>query len=50
MDGNLAVNVADIFAFLTRWFATDPRSDYDGLNGVTVQDIFAYLSAWFVGC
>lgn len=50
VDGNLIVNVADIFAFLTRWFATDPRADYDGLNGVTVQDIFAYLSAWFLGC
>jgi len=39
--------VADIFAFLSAWFAGD--ADFDGDGQTTVADIFAYLSAWFAG-
>ena len=49
-DGINGLNVTDIFAFLSAWFAHDPRADFDGLNGITVQDIFAFLAAWFAGC
>ncbi len=45
-----AAEVADIFDFLSAWFAADPRADINGLDGVGVQDIFDFLSAWFVGC
>ena len=45
-----AVTVADIFQFLSAWFARDSRADFNGFNGVTVQDIFDFLTAWFAGC
>ncbi len=47
-DGN--VNVPDIFAFLSLWFASDPLADFDGNGALGVPDIFAFLSAWFAGC
>ena len=46
-DGNMAVNVQDIFAFLNLWFAGDARADFNATQGLTVQDIFDYLAAWF---
>ncbi len=46
-DGNGVVGVPDIFAFLSAWFAADPRADIDGIPGVSVPDIFAFLSLWF---
>jgi len=46
-DENGSVQVPDIFAFLSSWFAGN--ADFD-LNGQTeVPDIFAFLSAWFSG-
>ncbi len=42
--------VPDIFAFLSAWFAGDPRADIDGIPGIGVPDIFAFLSLWFAGC
>ena len=53
MYGGLAKEqqaVADIFAFLSRWFAADPRADFNLSGDVNVSDIFAFLSAWFGGC
>lgn len=44
------VEVGDIFAFLSAWFASDPKSDIDGDTVKTVADIFAFLSLWFAGC
>jgi hypothetical protein len=49
-DGNAAVEVPDIFAFLSAWFAMDPSADFDGNETIAVPDIFAFLSAWFAGC
>ena len=46
-DGNGAVGVPDIFAFLAAWFAGNPRADVDGVPGVGVPDIFAFLALWF---
>jgi len=45
-------DVADIFAFLSAWFASSPFSDVggDGTGTRDVSDIFQFLSAWFVGC
>jgi len=43
-------DVADIFAFLSAWFAADPRSDFNASGVRDVADIFAFLSAWFAGC
>ena len=42
--------VADVFAFLSAWFAGDPRANFNGTGGINVQDIFDFLAAWFVGC
>ena len=45
-----AADVADIFDFLTVWFASDVRADFNGVDGVGVADIFDFLTAWFAGC
>jgi hypothetical protein len=44
------VSVADIFAFLAAWFASNTTADFNGVGGVSVPDIFAFLTAWFAGC
>ena len=49
-DGDGERAVPDIFAYLSAWFAQDPRADVDGVAGITVPDIFAFLSTWFAGC
>jgi len=49
-DSNGAVEVPDIFAFLSAWFAGNAAADFDGNGMVQVPDIFAFLSAWFAGC
>jgi hypothetical protein len=46
--GGLAIN--DIFDFLSAWFASDPRADFNAANGIGIQDIFDFLAAWFAGC
>jgi len=49
-DSNNLIEVTDIFAFLSDWFADRPAADFDN-NGVReVADIFAFLAAWFAGC
>ena len=50
MDNNGVLGVSDIFAFISAWFATDPRTDFDHSGSIEVQDIFAFLAAWFTGC
>jgi probable HAF family extracellular repeat protein len=45
-----ALEVQDIFSFLTSWFALDPRADFNSASGITPQDIFDFLAAWFSGC
>ena len=49
-DGAGGVQVPDIFAFLSAWFAGSASANFDGVGGVAVPDIFAFLSAWFAGC
>ena len=49
-DGNGLVQVPDIFAYLSAWFAGDPAADVDGTNGIGVPDIFAFLRLWFADC
>lgn len=39
------INVPDIFAFLSDWFASRGDFNADGVNDV--PDIFAFLAAWF---
>jgi hypothetical protein len=41
---------ADIFAFLTAYFANDPRADFDGNGSRQPADIFAFLTAYFSSC
>ncbi|MBX3402187.1 MAG: hypothetical protein KF699_02130 [Phycisphaeraceae bacterium] len=48
IDGG-GLGVTDIFAYLTLWFANDPRADFNG-GGIGVDDIFAFLTCWFAGC
>ena len=50
MDNSGTLGVSDIFAFISAWFAADPRADFDHTGDIAVQDIFAFLSAWFGGC
>lgn len=49
-NGVGGVTVADIFGFLSAWFANDPAADFNGSGTVTVADIFAFLTGWFAGC
>ncbi len=49
-DGNGQVQVPDIFAFLSAWFASDPAADVDGNGLIQVPDVFTFLSLWFAGC
>ncbi|MBX3403138.1 MAG: hypothetical protein KF699_06965 [Phycisphaeraceae bacterium] len=49
-DGNGTVEVADIFQFLSAWFASDPAADIDGTPGLQVSDIFVFLSHYFTPC
>ncbi|MBY0263419.1 MAG: cytochrome c, partial [Phycisphaerales bacterium] len=49
IDGG-GLNVADIFSFLSVWFASAPGSDFDQSGTRDVADIFAFLSCWFGGC
>ena len=46
-DGNGQVDVADIFAFLSAWFASEPRAWFFGGTAGGVPSIFAFLSVWF---
>lgn len=45
-----ALNVQDVFSFVSAWFAGDVRTDLDESGDLGVQDIFGFLSAWFAGC
>jgi YVTN family beta-propeller protein len=47
-DGNLLVEVQDIFTYLNFWFASPADFNRDGTTDI--QDIFDYLNAWFAGC
>lgn len=49
-DANLLLGVNDIFEFLNRWFANDPRANFNNTGGITVADVFDFLNAWFTGC
>ncbi len=49
-DASGAVAPADIFAFVSDWFALAPRSDSDADGVVTVADIFDYIAHFFAGC
>lgn len=42
------VNVTDVFAFLSAWFAGDADIDLSGVS--SVPDVFAFLARWFAGC
>ncbi|HMN42070.1 MAG TPA: right-handed parallel beta-helix repeat-containing protein [Phycisphaerales bacterium] len=48
-DRSGTVSVADIFAFLNAWLASDPEADFNG-GGLAVQDIFDFVNAWLRGC
>jgi hypothetical protein len=49
-DGVNGPTVQDIFAFISDWFAGQPKTDinYDGT--LSLQDIFDFLTLWFHGC
>ncbi len=48
-DESGTIDVPDIFAFLSAWFAGSCRADTDG-GGLGVPDIFTFLSLWFSRC
>ncbi len=49
-DDSGTLSVQDIFAFLSTWFAGDPRANFNHFGGTNVGDIFDFLAAWFAGC
>ena len=49
-DCSGTIHIADVFAFLSAWFAQDAAADFDGDGHRGVPDIHAFLSAWFQGC
>lgn len=49
-NGVGALDIADVFDFLSAWFAQDPRADFDQDGELVVFDIFSFLHAWFAGC
>ncbi len=49
-DRDGEATTADVFSFLSVWFAGDLRSDTNRNDAVEVNDIFAFLSTWFGGC
>lgn len=49
-DCDQSLQVADVFAFLSAFFANSQRADFDLNTLVEVPDIFAFLSQWFAGC
>lgn len=49
-NGSGVIEVGDIFAFLSAWFASDLRADVNDDGSRTVGDIFAFLTLWFARC
>jgi hypothetical protein len=49
-DSNGSVEVSDIFAFISMWFAGSLNADINENGTLAVDDIFAFLSLWFEGC
>ncbi|MCB0352863.1 MAG: hypothetical protein KDD64_05035, partial [Bdellovibrionales bacterium] len=49
-NGDGIVNVDDLFAFLSAWFAQSMSADFDGSGDIDVPDIFLFLTVWFEGC
>jgi hypothetical protein len=49
-DGSGCLGIADIFGFITAWFAHDPRADYNADLAITVADVFDFIAGWFAGC
>ena len=50
-DNSGDATVADLFAYLTDWFAASPRADFDSSGGPpSVADLFGFLNAWMAGC
>ncbi len=47
-NADMLYTVADIFAFLSDWFAQ--RGDFDQGGTTNVSDIFQFLSCWFARC
>lgn len=50
IDNSGAIDVNDIFSFISAWFASDPKTDFNNSGATDVPDIFEFLSAWFAGC
>jgi hypothetical protein len=48
-DRDGRVEVSDIFAFLSAWFASDPGAYFFG-GSFGVSAILAFIEAWFAGC
>ncbi len=46
-DHSLVLDVADIFAFLSAWFAGTPSADFNLDARIDVPDIFHFLQFWF---
>lgn len=46
-DNNRIVNTADLFAFLSAYFARDLRADMNDSGDISADDIFAFLSVLF---
>ena len=49
-DHSGGVDVFDLLAYLSEWFAAGHEADLDESGGVDVFDLLAFLDVWFGGC
>ena len=47
---NGAINLQDIFDFITGFFQPSAHADVNRSGTTNVQDVFDFLDAWFAGC
>jgi cytochrome c peroxidase len=50
LTGDGATTTADLFEFLSLYFAGSIRADINSSGGLTVQDVFDFLGSYFAGC
>lgn len=49
-DGNGVLSSADFFAFVTAFFAGDPRADLNADGVIGSADLFEFMTLFFAGC
>ncbi len=50
LDGNAALNVDDVDAFVTAFLGGDLAADFDGNGSLNVDDVDAFVACFLAGC